>query len=182
MDLDTGSGEGYNKAVMEMRARIPEFVRHFQENRDASYVYDYASPMLGLREGRRIEGDHVLMLDEVRVPTVFEDAVAYGTFTVDANRTREILPPYQIPYRSLVAKELDNCLFAGRCLSADRLTLSSARVMPTCCMMGNAVGIAATLAVDAGMNTRSVDPRAVRARLLEDAPDRDLMQEHLSCP
>ena len=182
MDLDTGSGEGYNKAVMEMRARIPEFVRHFQESRDASYVFDYASPMLGLREGRRIEGDHVLMLDEVRVPTTFDDAVAYGTFTVDANGTREILPPYQIPYRSLVPKALDNCLLAGRCLSADRLTLSSARVMPTCCMMGQAAGIAAATAADAGTGVREVDAEAVRARLLEDTPDRDLVQERLSCP
>lgn len=182
MDLDTGCGEGYNKAVMEMRARIPEFVRHFQENRDPSYVFDYASPMLGLREGRRIEGDHVLMLDEVRVPTTFEDAVAYGTFTVDANGTREILPPYQIPYRSLVPRALDNCLLAGRCLSADRLTLSSARVMPTCCMMGQAAGIAAAIAADAGTSVRSVDTEQIRARILRDTPDPDLVRERLSCP
>jgi len=123
---DTGTGEGFIRALVAMRSRIPEAVRHFQENHDPTYAFDYAAPMLGLREGRRVEGDYVLTIDDARAGTRFDDGVAYGTFTVDANRTREKLPPYQIPYRSLVAKGVENCLVPGRGFSSDRLTLSSA--------------------------------------------------------
>ncbi|NLF21779.1 MAG: FAD-dependent oxidoreductase, partial [Lentisphaerae bacterium] len=43
--------------------------------------------------------------------------------------------------RALIARDADNLLMAGRCFSADQLALSSARVMPTCAMMGQAAGI-----------------------------------------
>ena len=180
MEFDTGIGDGYHAATAAMRGRIPEIVRDFQDKHDPAYVFDFASPMLGLREGRRIAGEHVLTIDEIRVPTRFEDAVAYATFTVDANGTREILPPYQVPYRSLQPAGIDNCLVAGRCFSADRLTLSSARVMPSCCMMGQAAGIATALAVRDGLPVRDVDPAAIRDILIADTPDADLMRERLS--
>ncbi|MFW5856887.1 MAG: FAD-dependent oxidoreductase [Planctomycetota bacterium] len=177
--FDTGDAEGYNACTMAMRTRIPEVVRHFQETQDAHYVFDYASPLLGIREGRRITGDHVLTIDELRAGARFPDAVAYGTFTVDANRTREILPPYQIPYGSLVATGLENCFVPGRCFSADRMALSSARVMPTCCLMGNAVGLAAAEAVGTGRPVRSVDTAVVREALARDDPEADHLREHL---
>jgi hypothetical protein len=162
-----------------MRERVLEAARHYQDTRDASYVYDYASPMLGLREGRRIECDYVVTIDDVRSETRFDDAVAYGTFSVDANRTREVIPPYQIPYRSLTAKGVDNCLVAGRALSSDRLTLSSARVMPTCCMMGQAAGHAAAIAAGDGIPMRDVDAAAVRGAMYDCAREVDLMRERL---
>jgi hypothetical protein len=71
---------------------------------------------------------------------------------------------------SLIAKGLDNCLMAGRCFSADRLALSSARVMPTACLMGQAAGIAAALAVERGTALRHVPPSAIRGTLVADRP------------
>jgi hypothetical protein len=100
MTFDTGDGEGFSRCAMAMRERIARTVRHFQQKHDPSYVFDFASPMLGVREGRRVAGDYVLTIDDCRAGRCFSDAVAYGSFTVDANRTREILPPYQIPYPS----------------------------------------------------------------------------------
>jgi len=178
--FDTGTGAGYHQALVAMRRRIPEVVRHFQENHDPSYVFDFASPMLGLREGRRVEGEHVLAIADLRAGRRFADSVAYGTFTVDANRTREVLPPYQIPYRSLLAKDVENCLVAGRCFSADRLALSSARTMATGCLMGQAAGMAAALAVQQGQPLRAADTAQIRALLLADARDQELMAKRLS--
>ncbi|MFO7871486.1 MAG: FAD-dependent oxidoreductase [Kiritimatiellia bacterium] len=180
MDFDTGGGDGYNDALIAMRTRIPEAVRHYQEHHDASYVFDFASPMLGIREGRRVEGDCVLSIDDIRNERKFDDAVAYGTFTVDANKTREVLPPYHIPYRCLIAKGIDNCLVAGRCLSADRLAQSSARVMPTGTMMGSAAGTAAALAVKENKPIRDLEPAAIRGALMRDTPDSELIAQRLS--
>lgn len=67
--------------------------------------------------------------------------------------------------RSLVVKDVENCLVVGRCFSADRLALSSARTMATGCLMGQAAGIAASLA--SGPEVRSVYAAEVRQHLIE---------------
>jgi len=180
-DFDTGSGAGVSAAEAAHRAIIPAAVRHFQQHHDASYVFDFSSPLFGTREGRRIEGDYVLTIEDARAGCRFDDSVAYATYTVDTHRMGEIVPPYQIPYRSLLARGLENLLVAGRCLSADRLAMSSARIMPTCCLMGEAAGIAAAHACAGGVPLREVKTDAVRAALLENAESADFMRERL-CP
>ncbi len=169
-NLDTSTGKGYSDAVRTMRQETPAFAEHFRQHHDADYVYSGSAPMLGLRESVRIEGDYVLTVDDCRSGCRFEDAVAYGTFTIDANEVSEILPPYQIPMRSLLVKNVENCLVAGRCFSADRLALSSARTMATCCLMGQAAGMAATLA--SGPEVRGVKASHVRRELIK-ASDND---------
>ena len=72
---------------------------------------------------------------------------------------------YKIPYRSLLPKEYDNMLVAGRCLSADRFALAAVRVMPPCFAMGEAVGVTAALAVDGDVN--AVDVKRVQEILIQ---------------
>lgn len=50
---------------------------------------------------------------------------------------------YEIPLRSLRARDLDNLFVAGRCMSATHDALGSARVIGTCLATGEAVGRAA---------------------------------------
>ena len=71
-------------------------------------------------------------------------------------------PPYQIPLRSLYARDCANLWMAGRNLSADSMALSSARVATSGAMMGQAVGIAAAIASRGDMDCRATDARAVR--------------------
>ena len=77
------------------------------------------------------------------------------------------VPPYQIPLRSLIARDGRNLLMAGRCLSADAIALSSARVSPSGAMMGQAVGIAAALSVRHNGDVRRVDATEVRRTVIE---------------
>ena len=58
------------------------------------------------------------------------------------------MPQYQIPYQRLLAKDGQNLLTAGRCMSTEQLVLSSARVTTTCSMMGQAASIGLELAVE----------------------------------
>ncbi len=163
---------GYNNADTESmtaleiqaRRRMWEVLDYFQRVEQKPWHFDHASPITGLREGRRIAGEYVLTLDDVRAGRQFDDAIARGVFILDGMRPDDEkrtyilskeemkVPPYQIPLRSLVARDGDNLLMAGRCFSADQLALSSARVMTTCAMMGQAVGITAAMA--AGMNAK----------------------------
>lgn len=177
-DLDTSTGRGYSGAVTAMRREIPAFARHFRRHHDPDYVYAGAAPMLGLRESLRIEGDYVLTVEDCRAGRGFDDAVAYGTFTIDANETSEVLPPYQIPLRSLLVRGVENCLVVGRCFSADRLALSSARTMATGCLMGQVAGIAGALS--GGPGVRAVDPAEVRRRMIEEAGGDPTLVRHLA--
>jgi hypothetical protein len=53
-----------------------------------------------------------------------------------------------VPYRSLIPKDSINLLVAGRCLSATHDAHASVRSMAQCMGMGQAAGIAASLAVE----------------------------------
>jgi hypothetical protein len=131
-------------------------------------------PLIGIREGCRVVGDYTLALEDLRAGRRFDDAVARGTYYLDGHKPDDEkrtyilpkdqlkVPPYQIPFRSLLVRDGKNLLAAGRCFSADQLALSSARVSTTCSMMGQAAGIAAALAAQRRCDPRDLDPREVR--------------------
>ena len=50
---------------------------------------------------------------------------------------------YEIPYGSLVTKEIENLIVTGRCISASFILQASMRIQPTCMSIGEAAGIAA---------------------------------------
>lgn len=68
----------------------------------------------------------------------------------------------EIPYRSLVAKGVDNLLSAGRCLSADWDAIGSIRIIATSMTTGQAAGNAAALCVKKGVSPAELDGKEVR--------------------
>lgn len=119
-----------------------------------------AYPWIGVRESRRIIGQHVLSEDDLLQSRRFDDAIATGCWYLDLhpNQTtvgsannfdpKKVQPaPYDIPYRALLPKQIDNLLVAGRCHSATRGAHASTRVTVTAMAMGEAAGFAASVAV-----------------------------------
>jgi len=82
---------------------------------------------------------------------------------------KDIYPPdddwYDIPYRSLTAKDFDNLLVSGRCISATSEGMAGVRVMGTCMAIGQAAGIAASMASREAMSVHAVDPQTLRSEL-----------------
>ena len=74
---------------------------------------------------------------------------------------------YAIPYRSLIVKELDNLLAAGRTIGADREMQASVRVMPACFLTGQAAGTAAALSVRQNADLRKLNIDTLRQALKE---------------
>ena len=148
-----------------------------------------SASQIGIREGSRIQGDYILQVSDLREGKVFEDGVARGTFYLDGHgltddkRTYILpkdqlnVPPYQIPMRSLVARDADNLLMAGRCMSADQLALSSARVSTSCSMMGQAVGIAAAMAVMSKTKIRDLDYTEIKKEVLNRGAQLDVKEQ-----
>lgn len=117
-----------------------------------------SGPYVGVRETRRIDGIYVLTEDDIKQKRVFDDAVATGCWYMDvhpnkatpgaAQDKKGFQPePYDIPYRSLLPKKVNNLLVAGRCHSATQLAASSTRVTVTAMAMGQAAGTAAAMAL-----------------------------------
>ncbi|KPK81965.1 MAG: hypothetical protein AMJ81_10215 [Phycisphaerae bacterium SM23_33] len=74
---------------------------------------------------------------------------------------------YQVPYRSLVPRDLDNVLAAGRCAGANHDAAGAIRVMVNCMQLGQAAGAAAAI-TPPGASVRQVDAGQVQERLIED--------------
>ena len=167
-----------SKAEMLARRQVNEMVDFLKENSKAfeksSLVY--IANHIGVRESRKLKGVHILTETELRACTDFEDTIALGNYDIDIHNPTGSGTYiyyfgdgeyYRIPYRSLLPKEYDNMLVAGRCLSADHGAHSSVRVMPICACMGEAAGTALAIASKTGKNAHTVDIKAVRERLIE---------------
>ncbi|MCP4377434.1 MAG: FAD-dependent oxidoreductase, partial [bacterium] len=66
------------------------------------------------------------------------------------------IKPYPIPYRTLYSRNIDNLFMAGRNISVTHVALGTIRVMRTCGMMGEIVGMAASIC-----KKRDTTPRGV---------------------
>ena len=136
-----------------------------------------SSAPIGIRESRNIDGRYRLEKEDVLSGRVFEDAVARGAYPIDRHDPRggrtqfsfiENCGSYTIPYRSLLPKELDNLLVAGRCLSASHIAMGSARIMGAAMSQGQAAGTAAALAVRHGVAPAMLDIALLQKQLLAD--------------
>ncbi len=173
--FDAADTESLSAAEVAGRRRMMAVLDYFQRVEKKPWLLDHASAQIAIREGRRVVGDYVLSVEDLRAGRRFEDAVARGVFYLDAHEpttdkhvaqipdeAERSVPPYQIPLRSLTVRGADNLLAAGRCLSADHLAQASARVATTCSMLGAAAGVAAALAAERGCPARELPGAEVR--------------------
>jgi len=84
----------------------------------------------------------------------------------------ELRPPegdwFDIPYGSLVSRDVGNLLSSGRCISADHHAMAATRVMGTCMAIGQAAGTAAAMAADLGVKAADVPVPSLREALTAD--------------
>ena len=135
----------------------------------------------GKRESRRLLGDYILKEDDLRRHVVHEDGTAASTWSIDLHypdpKNTEHFPgtefksiaehitiyPYPIPYRCLYSRNVENLFMAGRDISVTHVALGTVRVMRTTGMMGEVVGMAASLC-----KQHHIRPRAVYQHHLEE--------------
>ena len=164
LGLDPTNTASVTEAYVRIYDQIPTLVRFFGKyipGFEASYLLEIA-PMLGIRESRRIMGDYVLNAEDLIAGRVFDDAVGMGGYHIDIHRPAGTwvdshnVRTYTIPLRSLIARDVDGLMMAGKCLSATHEAVASTRVIPICMAQGQAVGTAAALAVKRGGSVRQV--------------------------
>jgi hypothetical protein len=115
----------------------------------------HTAAQVGVRESRRVVGQYELTREDVLAARRFEDGVARGSWPIELWRENQLGASYEyleegqvyeIPLRSLRARDVDNLIVAGRCMSATHEALGSARVIGTCLATGQAAGGAAARA------------------------------------
>ncbi len=113
----------------------------------------------GKRESRRFEGPYMLTQGDIVSQRQFDDAVSLGGWAIDIHPADGVFSEkpgcnqwhskgvYQIPYRCLFSKNINNLFLAGRLISASHLAFGSTRVMMTCAHAAQAAGMAAALCI-----------------------------------
>ena len=131
------------------------------------------SERVGIRESRRVVGEYVLTHKDLLEAKIFDDAVVILSNTVDIHTSGAVIytptkgsKSYSIPYRALVAKDFDNLWIAGKNVSADRYAHAAVRVMPPSMAMGQAVGIAASIACNKEIKAKDVRYKELRETLI----------------
>jgi len=162
-DVEIRSRDQAWKMFELLKSRLAEF-------RDAYFAA--SGPAFGLRESRRIQGEYTLTEQDIRETRSFPDAIVKGAWNFDRHLAHEPgyhrqdpIPAYDIPYRTLLPKAMDNMLVAGRSHSATSEALASSRVGVTAMGMGQAAGTAAAMAASDGLAPRQVDIQALRSLL-----------------
>ena len=147
-----------NDELLGLAAGTWDYVKNSGKFRAENWEMDFLGFLPGKRESRRMRGELVITQRDISDCVAYPDTVAFGGWPIDdhypagfyhrgtPNTDIHTPAPYPIPYRALYSKNVDNLFFAGRNISASHMALSSARVMATCGLMGQAVGVAAAIA------------------------------------
>ena len=137
----------------------------------ANLVLDWVGSLPGRRESRRFMGDYILNENDLTHYTHFNDAIAYGGgWSLDEHCPGGILNDtepasyfhqkfekmFEIPYRCLYSKNIDNLMFAGRNVSVTHMALSATRLIAICGIMGQAAGTAAAMCSKYGTSPRGI--------------------------
>lgn len=145
-----------------------------EKEKYANKRLDWVAYIAGKRESRRLLGDHILKEQDLTDFVIYPDASAPTTWTIDLHypdpKNTEHFPdkeflsiavhkpihPYPIPYRCLYSRNIDNLFMAGRNISVTHVALGTVRVMRTTGIMGEVVGMAASIAAKNNTNPRGV--------------------------
>jgi hypothetical protein len=196
--VDGTKAEDLSRAEIETRhqmIQLAAFARKYIPGFENAFILDSAST-IGVRETRRIRGEHVVSEEDILAGRHYDDVIA-----VDANQqnprqqgghppdgkeggpqdveARELIARmfvYEIPYRALVAADVEGLLVTGRSISVEHHADVYTRNQGCAMVTGVAAGVAGALASAAEETPRDVDVAAVQTRLRELGMDLDMLQ------
>ncbi len=162
-------------AEMDGREQALEYIRFLHDRVPGYEQARLASfgAQIGVRETRRVHGLYRLTRDDVLSARQFDDQIGLCGAPIEdhhegADTKWRYLPDGQcvgIPYRTLVPREIENVLVAGRCFSATHDAHASVRSMGQCMAMGQAARTAAATAARMKLPVGGLDVSALRDTL-----------------
>src|SRR5271163_3268152 len=141
----------------ERIAALAAFAREKLPGFENAFVVDVA-PQIGVRQTRLLDGVYVMTKEDVAQRRHFPDSVARGR-------------DYYYPYRTMLPRGVGQLLVAGRHYSSTSAAQKDSREIPPCMAMGEAAGLAAALALEAGVDVADIDVRVLQQRLRAQGAD-----------
>jgi hypothetical protein len=147
----------------------------------------------GKRESRRLLGDVILKQQDITQKKPFVDASVTTTWAIDLHYPKKPvcacdafqsvakhlrITPYPIPYRCLYSRNIENLMMAGRNISVTHVALGTVRVQRTTGMMGEVLGMAASLCKRHECTPREVYRQhlgELKAMMTKGVPTRNVM-------
>jgi hypothetical protein len=139
---------------------------------------------LYVREARRMIGDFVMTQRDIQTELTKPDVIGMGSYNSDSHNVQRYVEadgavqnegnmevavkPYEIPYRVMLPKkqEVEN-LLVPVCMSSSHVTYSTLRMEPVYMIVGHAAGVAARMALDAGVAVQDIDRAGLTKKLKE---------------
>jgi hypothetical protein len=179
MNINGTKAEDLTRGIIEGRQQVRTLAEIMKKHIPgfAHSEVTHTSPVLGVRDTRRIIGEYRISVEDVIEGRHYPDTIGLSGYQFDMadpkNPTHQrmektkLSPLYtEIPYRSLLPKGMDNLIVAGRCVSSAWEALGVLRIMPACFVMGQAAGTAAAQVVRTTTAFRNVDIGLLQQDLL----------------
>ena len=152
------------------------YLKNFSSDKDkfANDRLAWVAYIAGKRESRRLLGDVILTQNDILDNVPYSDATAATSWSIDLHypdpKNSEFFPGeefkavcvqepidiYPVPYRCLYSRNVQNLFMAGRDISVTHVALGTVRVMRTTAMLGEVVGVAASICHDEDCTPRQV--------------------------
>lgn len=160
--------EEITKELVPLAVGMWDYIKNSGKFDADKWELEFLGYLPGKRESRRMCGEYLITQRDISDGVIFDDVIAYGGWPLDdhfpmgfyhvgePNTDIPTPAPYTIPYRALYSKNVENLFFAGRNISMTHTAMSSIRVMATCALLGQAVGVAASVAVKYSLTPNGV--------------------------
>lgn len=152
------------------------YLKNYSKRKDkwANDTLSWVSSIGGKRESYRVVGDHILTYNDIIDNVPYPDGTAAITWNTDihypdpenVNKFEEPFRsgayhrgnghPYPVPYRCLYSKDVKNLFVVGRHISVSHVALASVRVMRTLGMLGEVIGMAASICKEENAYPRDI--------------------------
>ena len=177
-NVDAANSKSMTEAHQEARGQVMDAFSVLRDQTPGFEKIDLLSvaSVLGVRENRHIEGEYKITVKDVSDGVRYEDTIAVYGFGMDVhNRTPEetgnfkiaSASRYYIPYRSLIPQSCKNLLVAGKTVSCESHAVGGMRCRPAAMAMGQAAGIASSMAVLLKTEIRDINVADLQAQLKE---------------
>jgi FAD dependent oxidoreductase len=167
-------------------AKAPDFLRNEVNQwglpKDEFADTDHWPNQLYIREGRRMVGEYIMRQSDLQTERTKEDSIGMGSYNSDSHNIQRVampdgsvknegdvqvpVQPYEIAYRTITPKRAESeNLLVPVCLSATHAAYSSVRMEPQYMIIGQAAGVAASLAIQSRKPVQDISIPALQQKL-----------------
>ncbi len=137
---------------------------------------------LYIREGRRMVGEYVMRQADLQTERTKDDSIGMGSYNSDSHNIQRVampdgnvknegdvqvpVQPYEIAYRTITPRRIESeNLLVPVCLSATHAAYSSVRMEPQYMIIGQAAGVAASLAIQSRKPVQDISISVLQHKL-----------------